>query len=81
MRAVGRAGAKVGVGFGLGVGLGVGITVVAGQSFFSGQLSASAQCLAVGFRTKRQLKHLGGHEHWRMLCFPWQLKPEWSEVL
>ena len=83
MRAVGGAGAGagVGVGFGSGVGLGVGITVVTGQSFFIGQLSASAQWPAASLRAKRQLKHFGGHEHRRMPCFPRQLKLEWSVVL
>jgi len=58
-----------------------GTMVVAGRSFFIGQLSLSAQCPAEGLHAKRQLKHLGGQEHWRMPCFPWQLKLEWSEVL
>jgi hypothetical protein len=43
MQAGDGAGVGVGVGFGLGVGFGVGTIVVAGRSFFRGQLSASAQ--------------------------------------
>ena len=83
MQAAGGAGARVGVGlgFGLGVGLGVGMMVVAGQSFFIRQSLASAQCPAAGLHAKRQLKHLGGQEQWRMPCLPRQLKPEWSVVL
>jgi len=54
---------------------------IAGQSFFIGHDSASAQCPAASLWVKRQLKHFGGHKHWRILCFPQQLNPEWSEVL
>ena len=49
--------------------------------FFSGQLSAIAQCPAAGFPAPRQLKHEGGHLHSTELCAPPHTMEQWELVI